>query len=307
MDKQSYRGIYVIVVTPFLPNLDIDEDGLRRTVRFCLEAGVHGLVSTANAGEVGYLNDEERRRVASIVVEEGRGRVPVVVGVSASCARLACAFARHAEQVGADAVMAMPPTFHPATRAEIREFYTELAGATRLPIVLQNMSGAGGTALPSAFIAELVREIDGIRFVKEETEYEAMTAAEITSLCGDALDGVMGGKAGKVLMGEYARGIAGTMPACEIADVHVALWNALEAGDEARSRDIFRRLLPLLDFESIYQAPMTKEVLRRRGVIANRVWRQPGRRNLDAAAEQELTILLDDLRDLMLPNYPARA
>lgn len=52
---------------------------------------------------------------------------------------------------------------------------------------------------------------------------------------------------------------------------------------------------------------MTKEVLRRRGVIGHRVWRQPGRRDLDAGAEQELTILLDDLRDLMLPNYAARA
>lgn len=238
MDKQSYRGIYVIVVTPFLPNLDIDEDGLRRTVRFCLEAGVHGLVATANASEVGYLSEDERRRVASIVVEEGHGHVPVVVGVSASCARLACMYARHAEQAGADAIMAMPPTFHTATRPEIRAFYSELAAATRLPVVLQNAGGPGGTALPAAFIAELVREIGGIRFVKEETEYETMTAAEIAELCGDALDGVMGGKAGKVLMGEYARGIAGTMPACEIADVHVALWNALEAGDQARAREI---------------------------------------------------------------------
>ena len=102
LDRSTYRGIYVIVVTPFTDALGLDEAGLRATVRFCLDAGVHGLVSPANASEVGYLSDAERRRVAEIVVEEAAGRVPVVVGVSSAHARLSAAFAAHAEAIGAE-------------------------------------------------------------------------------------------------------------------------------------------------------------------------------------------------------------
>ena len=68
-----------------------------------------------------------------------------------------------------------------------------------------------------------------------------------------------------------------------------------------------RRLLPLLDFESIYGPPMYKEVLRQRGVIASRAWRQPGRRDLDGAALAELAELLADLEPLMLEAYRPRA
>ena len=84
----------------------------------------------------------------------------------------------------------------------------------------------------------------------------------------------MGGKAGKTLMEEVRHGVDGTMPACEIADVHVALWNAIEAGDEARARAIFTALLPLLDMESNYGMPLMKEVLKMRGVIGSAAVRQ---------------------------------
>ena len=60
----------------------------------------------------------------------------------------------------------------------------------------------------------------------------------------------MGGVAGRYLIDEYRRGACGTMPACEATDVHVQVWEALEAGDERRARDLFNRLLPLLNFEA---------------------------------------------------------
>jgi len=307
MHRLDYRGIYVIAVTPFTDTLDLDEEGLRRTIRFCIDAGVHGIVSTANAGEVGYMSDEERRRAAEIVVEEASGKAATVVGVSTSCARLSACFARHAEAIGADAVMAMPPTFHPAPAGEIRAFYRELAAATALPIVIQNMSGPGGTVMGAQLMADIVAEVPAARFIKEETDFAAMLIGEVLALCGDRLGGVMGGKAGKTLMDEIRRGACGTMPACEIADVHVALWNAIEAGDTAKARDIFRRLLPLLDFEMIYGVPVCKEVLRRRGVIRSSGYRQTGRRALDAKAQDELSAILADLAPLMLPAYPAAA
>ena len=113
----------------------------------------------------------------------------------------------------------------------------------------------------------------------------------------------MGGKAGRALLDEHRRGACGTMPACEISDVHVALWKALEAGDGPRASEIYRLLLPLLSFEMGYGPAIYKEVLRRRGVISSGAFRQTGGRVLDASAHQELDAILTPLDALMHHGY----
>jgi 4-hydroxy-tetrahydrodipicolinate synthase len=96
------------------------------------------------------------------------------------------------------------------------------------------------------------------------------------------------------------------MPACEVADVHVALWNAVVAKDEKRARHIFRLLLPLIELESSYGVPLMKEVLKMRGVIRSAAVRQAGYWPLDSAARDETAAIMDDLADLMLPGYSHR-
>lgn len=303
LDKKDFRGIYVISVTPFTESLDIDEASLLSSLDFCIAAGVHGIVATANASEVGYLSEGERRRVAELVVGAAKGKTRSVVGVSSSSHKISTELARHAESVGADAVLAMPPTFHTPTPEEIRTFYRELAAATDLPLILQNAIGPGATPMSAQFMAELLAELPTVRFVKEETAYPAQMAGRLLAMAGDTLDGVMGGRAGRTFLEERRHGMCGTMPACEIADVHVALWNALEASDDAGARRIFRALLPLLDFEGSYGIPLCKEVLHARGVIASPAWRQTGYTPLDAVALEELSAILGDLREFMLPEY----
>ena len=157
----------------------------------------------------------------------------------------------------------------PSTIADLKAHYRAIGAATALPLVLQNVIGQGATTMSAPLIAELVNEIPTARFVKEESGYPAQTVGEIIRLCGDKVEGVMGGRAGKTLLEEVRHGVSGTMPACEIADVHVALWNAIEAKDDKRVRGIFQRLLPLLDMESNYGMPLMKEVLKMRGVIGS--------------------------------------
>ncbi len=229
--------------------------------------------------------------------------MPAIVAVSAPHHSLAADFARHAEKIGADAVMSLPPTLHPSTTGDLKAHYRAVAAATSLPLVIQNVNGQGASTMSAGLIAELVADIPSARFVKEELGYPAQTVGEIIELCGDKVEGVMGGKAGKTLMEEVRHGVSGTMPACEIADVHVALWNAIEARDDKRARAIFTRLLPLLDMESNYGMPLMKEVLKQRGVIASTAVRQSGFRPLDDAARAEVSTILDELADLMLPQY----
>lgn len=294
----GWRGVFAIPVTPFDASGEVDTAALARCVEFCLAAGVHGLVAPVNASEFSSLTDAERRRVAEVVVETAARRVPVVIGVSGTSARHAAEFCRHARRIGADAVIAMPPYVRKASLDEVTEYFRVVAGEAQLPVFIQNYQPPIGTPLSAAFMAHLVDSIEGVEYVKEETLPAGHVITEVLRLAPRRLKGVMGGMAGRFLIDEYRRGACGTMPACEVADVHVALWRALEAGDEARARAIYTRLLPLLNFEWLYGAQVYKEVLRRRGIIPNAIVRGPGFHALDEADHRELDAILADVSGL---------
>jgi len=293
-----YRGVFTIPVTPFDASGALDEASLASCVAFCVAAGAHGIVAPVNASEVTSLTDDERRRVTEIVVATVAGRIPVVVGVSGVSATHAALFAAHAREIGADSVIAMPPYVRKASQDEIADYFRAVARAAELPVFIQNYPGPMGTPLSAAFMAKLVQEIDGVTYVKEETIPAGQVMTDLFALAGPRLDGVMGGMAGRFLIDEYRRGACGTMPACEVTDVHVALWNALEAGDDALARSIFNRLLPLLNIEWLYGATVYKEVLRRRGVIESATLRGPGMHTLDDFDHQELDQILADVSEL---------
>ena len=300
----KWRGVYVIVPTPFHPDLSLDFEGLRRVVRFCLDCGVDGLVSPAVSSEQPYLADDERREVLRTIIEASGGKAAVIAGVTAPTRAIAVGLAREAEAMGADALLAMPPSAQRATEPEIREYYAAIDAAGGLPIFLQNFNGFGGTPLSPRLIADLLRELPDVRFVKEESEFPPATMTRIIELAGPALEGIMGGKACRQVIDEYARGSCGTMPACDVCDVHVALWRALEEGTMARAREIYRAAAPMVLFSAGYGPAVYKEVLRRRGVIECAAVRETGGHGLDRHARAELTAILEDLAPLMNPAWP---
>ena len=294
---EQFRGVFIIPPTPFTDRGDLDEPGLRRVVRFCVEAGVHGIVTPVNASEFPFLTDDERRRVVEIATSES-GELPLVAGVAGSCAQHAMLFARHAREAGAAAVIAMPPYVRTPTGTEIRAYYEGIADAAGIPVFIQNHLPPQGTPMSPEFVAELVREIPLVSYVKEECWPPGQHISAELALGGPSLRGVMGGIAGRYLIEEYRRGACGTMPASEIADVHVQLWERLEAGDEEAARRIFEVMLPLLNLEAIHGVVLYKHVLHRRGLIDSPRVRQPGLRPLDEHDRAEIDAVLERLRPL---------
>jgi dihydrodipicolinate synthase/N-acetylneuraminate lyase len=301
--RPPFRGVFAIPCTPFTEDGTLDEESLWQEVEFCVQCGAHGLVAPVNASEFTSLSDDERRRVVEIVAEAAVGRVPVVAGVSAVSAEVAAMFARHAAQAGADALIAMPPYVRKASPDEIAAYYAAISDAAPLPIFIQNFVPPIGTAMTAAFMIRLLREIEHVDYVKEETIPAPHLMTELIQEAGGALKGVMGGMAGRYLLNEYDRGACGTMPACEITDVHVQLWNALESGDRVGAREIYHRMLPLLNVEHMYGAAVYKEVLVRRGVLRGARMRG-GIGPLDAVDRRELDEILEGMRDLFLVSPP---
>ncbi len=299
MENSAFRGVFAIPPSPFTASGELDEDSLRSCIEFSIRSGAHGLVGPVNASEFTVLSDDERVRVAEILVEETAGRVPVVVGVSAASQEAAVRFTHHAATSGADAVIAMPPYIrHPSSDGVVAFYQAIAAAADPLPVWIQHYVPPLGMDLPATLVASMLREIPGAQYVKEEGPDALHVMSAIRELAGPALKGIMGGMAGRYLLEEFRRGASGTMPACEAIDVHVQIWNALDRGDEAVAGELHRRLLPLLNYEALYSFTVYKEVLVRRGVIASARTRMPGVAPLDRENHRELDRLLDELSPL---------
>ncbi|HMN27521.1 MAG TPA: dihydrodipicolinate synthase family protein [Caldilineaceae bacterium] len=295
--SETWRGIFVIVVTPFTESYELDEASLRRQIRFCIQAGAHGLVGPANASEFPTLADDERRRWLEIVIDETAGRIPVIAATTSGHWRPAVELSKFAQQRGADGIMAMPPhILHPDADG-CYAYYQQLAAAIDVPIMIQNYNGPVGTPMSSALVARMCRELPGVDYIKEETLPEPRRISETIAAAGDSCKGVFGGQGGIYFLDEVRRGACGNMPACQATDVHVAIWNKLEAGDEPGARALFNQLLPLINYERLYGVAVYKEVLYRRGVIATTVSRAPAAR-LDDADRAELDAILADVGSL---------
>lgn len=234
--------------------------------------------------------------------------MPLVVGASAQELAASVRHVQVAASVGAAAAMVMAPASLAGDAAALRAYYQELGAAAAVPIMLQNAPQPAGAGFDMATIAQVVAAVKAIRYVKEEAMPCGQRIAALlncSELAGARhFGGVLGGAGARYLLDELERGAIGTMPACELTDIHVAMVRAWRAGDRTRARQLYNRSLPLLNFQAVFRWAMTKEVLRRRGIIDSAHVRAPGPR-LDAQDQAELGIMLDEIADL-LEAFPVK-
>jgi len=284
----SWKGIFVILQTPFDAQGKFDEDSFRREIEFTIRAGAHGLVAPAVASEFYVLSDHERESIVEILVRETKGRVPVIVGVTAPSLEQAVAFARHAEQAGGDGLMAMPPHVMKANRDGVYAYYRALSQATQLPIMIQNAPAPLGSALAPSLMVQMCREIERVRYIKEETLPTGHYITAILEASKGEVEGVFGGAAARWMIAELERGACGFMPACHFTDVYVQIWDLWQANDHSRARNLFNKLLPLINLESVLSVSLCKEVLVRRGIFACAHVRRPDGVAMDRYDKREL-------------------
>ncbi len=310
----SLHGVCPVLATPFEANGEPDEAGLARVVDFALESGVDAVVFPGVASEVEQLSATERERLVALVAQRVAGRVPLVVGASAADLATSAQHLRLAADVGAAAAMVMAPARLAGDAAALLAHYRELGAAAPVPIMLQNAPPPAGAGFDMAQIARVVVAVPAVRYVKEEAMPcgQRISALLARPELADAphFAGVLGGAGARYLLDELARGAIGTMPAVELADVHVAMVRAWHDGNRALARVLYNRSLPLLNFQAVFRWAMTKETLRRRGVIDHAYVRAPGPR-LDVQDQTELGIMLDEIADLLaaapLRAVPARS
>jgi len=291
-------GVLPILPTIFDASGAPDEAGTRRVLEYVIESGASGVVFPGLASEFETLTRDERLQLTAQLGEWIGGRIPFVVGASATTPEEAIAYAQAGARAGADTAMVLTPHALAGDDAAMAEFYRRVHAESGLKLMLQNAPAPMGIGLSLERVAVLAREVEAIRYVKEEAPPSGQRITRLGELAGGALDAVYGGAGARYLMDELARGAQGTMPACEITELHVAMHAHFIAGRERQARDLFERTLPLLSMQANFRWRLTKAVLKMRGLIDSDFVRASGP-TLDAHDRAELATLIGRLDDLL--------
>ncbi len=293
MSEREWRGSFAIPMTPFDDHDRIDINALRAEVRFCVESGVGGLCVPVMVSEFRLLSEDERRLMIRVPVEEcAPSGVPVVANCAAVNTPLAVSYARYAEEVGAAAVIAMPPYIHRPDFDTICAYYKAISDAVDVPVWIQN---AGVVALSPDQIVRLCTEIENVSWVKEEVPPSTHSISSLLARNCPAIKGVMGGAGGRYMIAERARGSKGVVHACEFCDLVQKIWDLLDQGQQGEAEDLFERLLPAIVLEGLMGMAFAKEVMVRRGVLVNNRIRSRFK-PLDAHDMREIDRVFERLR-----------
>jgi 4-hydroxy-tetrahydrodipicolinate synthase len=155
-------GCGTALATPFTPSGDVDERALRALVDWQIAEGIHFLVPCGSTGEAATMSPAEHRRVVEIVVEQTRGRVPVMAGAGSNDTKKAIATSRDMQAAGATHLLHVSPMYNKPPQRGILAHFRAIADGTELPIVVYNVPGRTGSnieAKTTLALAELPRII----------------------------------------------------------------------------------------------------------------------------------------------------
>jgi len=248
-----FQGCGTAMVTPFRPDLSLDEEVMRRLVIRQLESGIHFLVPCGTTGENPTLTREEHLRVVEITLEEAKGKVPVLAGCGGNDTREVVELARDLEGLGADGLLVVTPYYNKPTPEGLYQHYREVARATRLPIVVYNVPGRTGVNVDAATLARLA-EIETVVGVKEASGNISQIAAifqsvpqEFAVLSGDDA----------ITLPVIALGGVGIISVVsnEVPFAMARLTSLALEGDFPAAREMQRRLHALMEINFIESNP----------------------------------------------------
>jgi len=239
----SFEGSYTVLVTPFTEDgAGVDASALRGLVDWQIDQGVPGLIPLGSTGEFLSVTDDERTLIIETVVDQAKGRVPIVVGTANEWCDVAVRYSREAERLGADGVMVIQPYYSSPTEDELFEHYRRISDAISIPIMLYNNPRTANVDLRPAFVARLA-ELDNVRYIKEASGDQSRVREIHRHVGEDRM----------VVFSRYDAwmlGARGWVSVCGniVPDLSAEAYRqTVTLGNPAAGREIYHRLYPLLD------------------------------------------------------------
>lgn len=169
MKHLEIKGIIPPVVTPMNADETVNIPELRNQVERQIQGGVHGIFPFGTNGEGYILSLKEKEEILEATIDQVAGRIPVYAGTGCISTRDTVYMSKRAEQLGADALSIITPSFALASQKELYDHYVEVAKAVNIPIVLYNIPTRTGNKLLPETVAKLAKDVDVILGAKDSS------------------------------------------------------------------------------------------------------------------------------------------
>ena len=292
------RGALMILTTPYTLTGEVDFEDLAREVEFLDRCGVQGLVWPQNSSEQRYLSKEERIRGFEVIAEANRGRdMVLILGVQADDTAGMLEYARAAEALAPDGMIAIPPTTA-NTLEDIRAYYRALCEVTARPVFVQT-SGGPDVELTIDFLVDMARELPQCGYIKEEYGDVHQRMLALTAYRPDPIRSIFGAELGRGWLYEMRIGTDGVMTGGAMyGDVYARMWQLHNEGKEKELRDCYSALLLIQNLDD--QIPGVRlYVLQQRGVFKTTKSRR-GEYEFSAQQIAEIEYRLEALKPFMM-------
>ena len=291
------RGVYMIAVTPFTEQGDIDWGSVDSLVEFYIEKGVSGVTILGMMGEAQKLAETESVAFAKYFIERIAGRVPVIVGVSHAGIDNLIRLGKSVMDLGASGIM-IAPAGGLKTETQIYDYFGtafERLGPA-VPVCFQDYPLGTGVNISVPALLRLVDEHPSFVMFKHEDWPGLRKLGQMRRACDGSARrrlSILCGNGGLYLPQELHRGADGAMTGFAYPEMLVEVCKKFfdDRGEDAE--DLFDVYLPLVRHEQQIGIGLAirKEILRRRGAIKSAALRAPGPR-LDRDDTTELERLM---------------
>jgi 4-hydroxy-tetrahydrodipicolinate synthase len=252
--RTTFTGVGTALVTPFTRGGKLDEAAVRRLGRRQIDAGVHFLCPCGTTGENPTLTDAERLRIVEILVDEAKGRTPILAGAGGYDTAEVIHLAGEMQERGASGLLSVTPYYNKPTQEGLYQHYKALAASTRLPIIVYNVPGRTGVNVEVPTLVRLAG-LPNIVGVKEASGNVTQMCEICRAVPGDFI--VLSGDDALTLplMAVGGRGII-SVASNEIPAEMVRMVEAAERNDFASARTIHARILPLMQINFVESNPV---------------------------------------------------
>lgn len=302
--SEDARGVYIISATPFSDTGALDLESADSLVEFYLEKGVTGMTILGMMGEAPKLAPDESITFLEHMLNRVAGRVPVIVGVSSPGLDNMERLCKAAMESGAAGVM-IAPAGGLTTEDKLYGYFAQVFEklGPDIPVCYQDFPMTTGVNISSALFGRLVADFPQLVMLKHEDwpGLNKLTAVrKLETDTGTRRVSILTGNGGLFLPMELERGADGAMTGFAYPEMLVSVVDLYRNGDLHKANDIFDAYLPLVRHEQQLGAGLAirKEILRRRGAIANAATRAPGPR-LSPADHDDISFLTTRLERRM--------
>lgn len=292
--KKPMAGAFPIMATPYTESKAVDYEDLAGEVEFLDRCGVQGMVWPQMASEYDQLSEDERMQGMEVIAKAARGKKPaLVLGVQGEDKAQMLRYATHAEALGPDAIIAMPPK-QAETLADFEDYYRALCRLTRRPVFIQTTGGAKDIEPTVDFIVKLAGEFENFGYVKEEYKPTLPRMLELHRRRSEGIKAIFGGMGGRDWTYEMRLGFDGTMPGAMWSDLYAQIWEAWLEKDWAKIGQIYPMVA--LGLNTLQTVDGGRQFMfQKRGVFKTRVSRR-GDYEYTPEEEAELEWTLETMR-----------